>query len=1112
MSINQVWSSGVGIGSGLKPTSTIPIQSNIIQSRVENCKSISCSADATYLLDKNGKAYSFGNGQLGFGKRKDSRFEPELITETENATFSKVFSSSHKDNCFVFLLTEEGSLFSFGNCSDFKTGLGTEIESSLPRYVSGFDSPVVSVSLGISHGVVITKKQSIYLWGQPFGFRGDIYPTPTKFDYEFDSDLIQIVSGECFTLFLTKSGKVYGIGDGESTCLLEQDKMYQTPIHLDIFNGDSIIQISAGDTHCLALSDKKKVYSWGSNKNGSLGLNEADYNVVVEKPRIINELENIIYIYSSFFSSFVIQDNGDVYSWGYNVRGNLGRNHTRNLVSPEKVIELNPENTNGLKISDISLCENYTLFLLSTDLDGEVPTPKGYIPNHIVFDKSTTEIYPEIPDWFLNKNIKEKQIWCTGSIYATGNEMSDDQIIFKPMSSLSEKVPESVAIGYKCGYIATNNGEIHVWGSGFALGQGTEDDPCKEVTRVWDLDTSKIVKCYASIEDVCIVQTDKGSLYSWGRSLNCLTGLGREQDSLHPRLLEGFKTSIIKVVISSTHVLALDKDGAVYAWGSGKALGNRNRSSQEKSPKKIQDQVYFAIDIAVGTNCSFMLSDGGQMFSWGEGVKGQLGLGENKFSSLPTNIKLPERITAIASSNTFATAVSETSQLYVWGDRSSGLLDFIDQPPNKENCLWAPVLAPRFTNQKLAKLVLTEKNCFALTENGSLFAWGQPHLGLGTGLTIKRPTRVESTQTMAVLDIQSSDWQGVCIVGPKTLGGTPMNPPLKEKATIISPPTSPTQLVPNPGDSSSSDTAAVPDNDDIQRHEAYLKSLTDELKFWTRVDPENDINTWCGKIVETKEFLNRMESWHPDPNVQASIQHAQKVVPSGERIIKGWIMFSINFKDYESIRIYLVTTEAIHRIKYDWKKLQVIHDKVFPLTSIYKVKIGKFSQMNKTISNTLRAPMYEKEYGVQVWFQDPSTWKPPMFVQPFKKKVKPPFITFRPATNLNTQSIDEQELICAEIGTALQCAIHYKRNGNKPIDFIHKFARESPDKWNGFPPFPVRKVESVQRFSGNGLLSYTHNKFIAKTQNGFTDPMSNNNNNTSTTTTTTTTTTSNSHK
>jgi alpha-tubulin suppressor-like RCC1 family protein len=45
-----------------------------------------------------------------------------------------------------------------------------------------------------------------------------------------------------------------------------------------------------GSEHTLALSDDGKVYGWGNNSHGQLGLNQKVHGVFVQQPTVVQEL------------------------------------------------------------------------------------------------------------------------------------------------------------------------------------------------------------------------------------------------------------------------------------------------------------------------------------------------------------------------------------------------------------------------------------------------------------------------------------------------------------------------------------------------------------------------------------------------------------------------------------------------------------------------------------------------------------------------------------------------------------------------------------------------------------------------------------------------------
>ena len=81
-------------------------------------------------------------------------------------------------------------------------------------------------------------------------------------------------------------------------------------------------------------------------------------------------------------------------------------------------------------------------------------------------------------------------------------------------------------------------------------------------------------------------------------------------------------------------------------------------------------------DVACGSHHSLLLRNG-CVFSWGEGSRGELGLGETTRSvDSPQHVRFPDdsgNIVKIAASGRISLALDENGNIYVWGSFGSEL-------------------------------------------------------------------------------------------------------------------------------------------------------------------------------------------------------------------------------------------------------------------------------------------------------------------------------------------------------------------------------------------------------------------------------------------------------
>uniref|UniRef100_A0A3P8WAI2 Uncharacterized protein n=1 Tax=Cynoglossus semilaevis TaxID=244447 RepID=A0A3P8WAI2_CYNSE len=101
------------------------------------------------------------------------------------------------------------------------------------------------------------------------------------------------------------------------------------------------------------------------------------------------------------------------------------------------------------------------------------------------------------------------------------------------------------------------------------------------------------------------------------------------------RPIEGLlKTPVSQVACGSSHSVVLTKDGQVYTWGEDSrgqlGLGNR-RTAGTWSPQHLTSlSALPLVDVAAGGDQSFVVSVSGAVLGWGRNQCGQLGLGDTK--------------------------------------------------------------------------------------------------------------------------------------------------------------------------------------------------------------------------------------------------------------------------------------------------------------------------------------------------------------------------------------------------------------------------------------------------------------------------------------------------
>ncbi len=330
--------------------------------RLHSTKHISAGFIHSLILKDNGEVYSFGNnsyGQLGLALDDDNVYEPTLILEMPKNI--KYISAGTN---ISLVLNENGQVYSWGLNEHGQLGLGDIIEQHKPALVLKMPADTIQISIGDYHSLSLNINNKVYSWGyNEYGQLGlgpyDEISIPTLV-LEMPNNIVQISIGEFHTLALSNDGHIYSFGNNRYGQLGLGDYDNRNIPTLVPKAPNNIIQIVAGTSHSLCLTNDGYIYSFGKNNEGQLGLgNNVDRNI----PTLIPNLNNIIQISGNSESTLALSNTGKIYAFGYNNEGQLGLGDYENRIRPTLVLKI-PNN-----IIQISTGHWYSLVLMA---DGRI--------------------------------------------------------------------------------------------------------------------------------------------------------------------------------------------------------------------------------------------------------------------------------------------------------------------------------------------------------------------------------------------------------------------------------------------------------------------------------------------------------------------------------------------------------------------------------------------------------------------------------------------------------------------------------------------------------------------------------------------------------------------
>ncbi|GIL50419.1 hypothetical protein Vafri_6548 [Volvox africanus] len=228
--------------------------------------------------------------------------------------------------------------------------------------------------------------------------------------------------------------------------------------------------------------------------------------------------------------------------------------------------------------------------------------------------------------------------------------------------------------------------------------------------------------------------SDRGVMFAWGGNEygQCGNVLPGQRDITEPMPVDlglGPNQRVKQISAGGMHSLALLEDGTVWQWGEN--WGDFSMRPV-RTPRPVPGAVSVAA-ISCGAFHNLALTGGGRVLSWGMNDYGQLGNGSTTYSTAPRPVLDMDGVVVadIAAGGWHSCALSSAGEVWVWGRGEYGRLGLGDRSgssklrPQKVRGLEAHVVV---------QVAAGGSHTLALTSTARLFVWGRGAFGrLGLG-------------------------------------------------------------------------------------------------------------------------------------------------------------------------------------------------------------------------------------------------------------------------------------------------------------------------------------------------------------------------------------------
>jgi len=433
----------------------------------------------TLALAHDGKIYGWGyngDGELGDGSVGDKLLAAPTYMD---AFAGKTVIAVAHGGLHSLALTSDGSAYAWGYNGTGQLGDGTANDHSIPTAVDSSGvltgKVLVAVSGADDHSIALADDGTVYSWGRnDFGQLGDGTNTQRLSPVAVGGVLagktvVAISGGHAHSLALTSNGDVYAWGYNQNGQLgngSTAPSNVPVPVTMTgVLAGKTVIAIAAGGDHNVVLASDGHVYAWGRDDYGQLGDDstaQSNVPVAVDTTGPLGG-KTIVAVAAGHSHSLALASNGALYAWGNNSQGQLGDGTTSNRPSPVAVDMTGA--LSGKTVTSITCGGSHTLVLAAAtqapDISVDQPPGNSLVDAVSAVDFGSAPAGSSVTRTFTIRNTGSADL--TGlAITKTGADSGDFTITPPSVTALAANASTNFTIVFSSGGFGARAAAIHI--------------------------------------------------------------------------------------------------------------------------------------------------------------------------------------------------------------------------------------------------------------------------------------------------------------------------------------------------------------------------------------------------------------------------------------------------------------------------------------------------------------------------------------------------------------------------------------------------------------------------------------------------------------------------
>jgi alpha-tubulin suppressor-like RCC1 family protein len=295
-----------------------------------NWKQVSTTGGSrsTFAIKTDGSLWTWGsnsNGQLGINNTT-TRSTP-VTTFAGGTNWKQVSGGAF----YTTAIKTDGSLWVWGNNGNGKLGINNTTTRSTPVTTFAGGNNWKQVSGGGSHTAAIKTDGTLWVWGNNINGQlginqGNVTRNTPVTTFAGGNDWKSVDCSD-HTLAIKTDGSLWTWGRNNSGQLGINDIANRSTPVTTFAGGNNWKQVSTGYQYTAAIKTDGSLWTWGSNSDGQLGINNTTTRSTPVTTFSGGTNWKSVFGRADFHTA-AIKTDGTLWTWGKNASGQLGDNTT----------------------------------------------------------------------------------------------------------------------------------------------------------------------------------------------------------------------------------------------------------------------------------------------------------------------------------------------------------------------------------------------------------------------------------------------------------------------------------------------------------------------------------------------------------------------------------------------------------------------------------------------------------------------------------------------------------------------------------------------------------------------------------------------------------------